>query len=318
MAVLTANRPHAERNTYGLPQGRAIRMALKAWFRDQRKAVARWLKTGRVETKDDSGNNDVSSFPAWDDFRLGDLPMSERMAPLIEAIWDQAGGEFLAKLGLDPDSWDVTNPYTAEAIRKAALAFCQATNATTTQNLADAIDELRTALQEGVVERGESLAWLTRRVAEIFDAAETWRARMIAASEASRAVHAAQERAAIESGVVTGFRWLLSEDACPLCQTVARRCPTVRLGQPFAVIGDNPDYSVIRFPPLHPSCQCTVVEVLDIDEQPEWHETIRDPVPEDQDKPTDEKSAAPLRRKAVLPPPRAMKPRPLSRKAIKC
>jgi hypothetical protein len=241
--------------------------------------------------------------------------MSERMAPLIAAIWEAAGEEFLIRLGLDPDVWSVTNPWTTEMIRQAALAFCSATNATTTQHLADAIEELRAALNEGIVERGESLEWLTKRVKEVFDQAETWRARRIAASEASRAVHAAQERAAIESEVVTGFRWLLSADACALCHTIARRCPVVRLGQPFAVIGDHPDYSTIRHPPAHPSCRCTLVEVLDTDEQPQWGETLIDPKPEDEDYAAVEEYEA--SQKAMPPPPRATKPRPLNRKAFR-
>lgn len=72
---------------------------------------------------------------------------------------------------------------------------------------------------------------------------------------------------------------------CSLCETIARRAPAVRLGQPFAVIGTNPTYSEIRFPPAHPHCNCTVIQVTDSDEPPKWAETLHQPTPEPEDYP---------------------------------
>lgn len=285
MEVLSvkSRRRHRERNTFGLPQGDRIRRELRAWFKAQRRAVVSYLKTGRIATKDETGGDIPQNIPSWDSFGLGDLPMAERMTPLLESIWDDAGQAFTAKLGLDPDSWSVVNPHTQEAINQASLDFCESTNATTHIELDDALRKTREALSEGLITRGDSVADLTRRVNEIFSGAETWRARRIAASEASRATHAAQEMAAAESGVVTGWKWLLSEDACPMCQVVARKAPAVKMGQPFAIVGDNPKYNTIKFPPLHPGCQCSLVEVLDIDPQPKWSQTLVDPTPEEQD-----------------------------------
>jgi hypothetical protein len=241
--------------------------------------VLRFIRTGRKDVGDEA----PTGLPGFDDFGLGSLPMSERMTPILESIWDEQGRAFTSRIGLDPDSWEVTNPRTQEAINKAALDFCQATNETTSLELGEALRQTRAALSSGLITQGESVADLTKRIGQIFDGAETWRARRIAASEASRATHAAQEMAGSESGVVTGWRWLLSEDACPLCQTVARRVPAVRLGQPFAVVGDSPVYSVVRHPPLHPGCQCALEPVLDIDRQPQWAATLDQPQPEEQD-----------------------------------
>ncbi len=287
LAILTKadRRVEAEQNTYGLPQGGAIRRALKGWFRSQRDAVLVYLRTGKVEQKD---VGDVPSIPDFDVFGLGDGPMSQVMTPLLEAIWDESGQEFMGRVGLDPDEWSVTNLNLRKAIEDAAFAFSASTNETTKQSIQDAVTSLRTALAEGIIDRGESLDQLTKRVKEIFSDAATWRARRIAASEASRAVHAAQEKAAYQSGVVTGWKWLLSSDACSLCQAVASSAPFVKLGQPFAVVGDNPIYSTVRYPPLHPSCQCTVVEVLDTDEQPEWSNTLIQPEPKSEDMPPEE------------------------------
>lgn len=96
-------------------------------------------------------------------------------------------------------------------------------------------------------------------------------------------MHAAQEQAAIESGVVAGLEWLVSAASCPLCTMVAAEANRVRLGQAFAEIGSNPDYRSIRYPPLHPSCRCSVVEVLKPEyggpEDPQWSKTLVDPRP---------------------------------------
>lgn len=280
---LRAKKPHrAEANTYGLPRGEAIRKELVSVFREQRRKLLAFLATGR---KDSEGDNLPHAWPDWNDFKLGALAMSERMTPLLEAVWDQAAGKFAPRVGLDPNTWQVVNPHTERMIAAAALAFSQSTNDTTSMQLDVALEKTRQALKEGVVEQGESVFYLTKRVKEIFDGAETWRARRIAQTETSRAVHAAQEQAAIASGVVTGWTWLLSSDACPLCQTIARRAPAVQLGQPFAQVGSNPHYSEVRFPPAHPHCNCTVNEVLDSDEQPSWAEPLHQPKPEAEDYP---------------------------------
>ena len=134
-----------------------------------------------------------------------------------------------------------------------------------------------------MVEKGDSVAELTKRVKKVFDGAETWRARRIAATEAARAVHAAQLQAAEDSEVVAGLEWLVSDDACPLCQKIASEARYMRLSQSFAVIGDNPHYKQIKYPPAHPSCQCAVVEVLKPEyggpEDPPWADTLDQPRP---------------------------------------
>lgn len=276
-------KPEAK-NTYKLPTGEPIRLALKTAFKAQRKQILASL----------SGKKAEPELPdAMPPFRLGDLAMSERMALLIEAYWDQSGTQLLSNVDVDPDAWDVRNPEVEAAIEKASLDFSASTNQTTSLALDKALSETRKALIAGVYTKGESLVELTKRVNAIFDQAETWRARRIAASEASRAVHAGQESAAIKSGVVLGWEWLLSEDACPLCQTVGRRAKFVRIGQPFAVVGDHPTYANVKHPPLHPSCQCSFREIVDQsdlpaelrDPEPDWASTLNQPKPEEQDKP---------------------------------
>jgi predicted transcriptional regulator len=239
---------HEPENTYDLPQGEDIRRQLEQWFGRQRDAVAKLIRgelPNRIEP--------LTRF---------DQPMAEAMTPLLSAYWDEGGKACYERIGLDPDEWKVTNPHTREKIERAAFNFCQSTNATTSDSLNSALSRLRKELAEGIVDRGEALPELTKRVNRVFDRAEKYRARRIAATETSRAVHAAQEQAAIESEIVVGFELLVSGDACPLCQRIAAEVRTVRIGQDFAVIGNNPDYMHIRHPPLHVSCQCAMIEVL--------------------------------------------------------
>lgn len=270
MILLKARKPA------GIDAARArLRTELAGVFERQRRAIIRYMRTG----KKDQGPPIPDGFPGFDDFNLGALAMSGRMTPLIRMIWDDAADSFAPRVGLDPDSWSVVNPHTERMIEEAALAFCEATNATTSQDLADATAKLRDELRAGIVDAGESLTELTKRVNAIFDQATTSRARTIAWTETARAVHAAQEQAAMASGVVAGWKWLLSGDACPLCVAIAARMPAARLGQAFAVIGSDPNYSEVRFPPAHPHCGCTLVEVLDTDPQPEWGATLHDPDP---------------------------------------
>lgn len=317
MAVL-----RRERNTYRLPTGGPLRRELVRAARAQRAAVLHWIATGETAPPAAKGLGPLAikgfwdwfrRFPGWDAFRLGARKMSERMTPILRAVWDQSARKFAPKVGLDPDEWSVVDPHTREMIERAALRLCESTLQTTSLAVDEAIRRTRAELIAGVVESGESVDQLTRRINKVFDAAETWRARRIAQTETARAVHAAQEQTAIASGVVAGWRWLLSEDACPLCQTVARRAPAVRLGQPFAVLSDDPDYGTVRQPPLHPHCNCTVQEILDVEAaETEWAETLHHPrpEPEDEDGPEpedrgedDEPAPAPTPPAPVTPPP---------------
>lgn len=257
---------HAEANTFGLPQGEPIRRELRVVFEAQRREVLAFLdpalgKSGRrMRRKDQRIGGNLPD--GWPEFRLGNLAMSERMTPLLSAYWDKAGRAWRASHDLDPDAWQVVNPHLRSKIEQAALVFCEATNNTTSLALADALGLTRQELIAGLFTAGEAIPKLVKRVNKVFDLAARWRARSIATSEASRAVHAAQETAGTEAGIVAGWEWLASSDACPLCLRIEADCKFVRAGEAFAVVGTHPTYSQVRFPPGHPGCQCSMVEVL--------------------------------------------------------
>lgn len=261
---------HAEDNTYGLPDGAPISAELREWLRRQREAVLAAIPDDTIP----------AAFP---DLTAADWtdPMAKRMTPLLASYWDDSGKSVFSRLGLDPDAWRVVNPHLERQIAGQALAFCQSTNDTTSKRIGDALRDLRAELTKGMVEEGESVRELAKRVQYVFESMSTSHATMIAATEASRAVHAAELAADVESEVVAGLELLLSSDACALCRKIATECKRVRLGEAFAVIGNNPHYKDVRHPPLHPHCQCTMIEVLKPEYggpvAPDWGQTLQQP-----------------------------------------
>jgi hypothetical protein len=269
---------HDEDNTYGLPQGERLRRILREWFARQRALVLGVIPA------------DLAMVPtALPDLNRFDDGMAQDVTPVLTTYWDQSGKATRAHLGLDPEEWRVTNPHLKAKIRSAAYDFCHATNTTTSRSLDSALKRLHATMVIGQATRGETLDQLTKRVNAIFDLAERWRARRIAATEASRAVHAAQMQAGDESGVVQGYELLLSSDACPLCRKIATECKAVKTGQPFAVIGENVHYREVRHPPLHPQCQCAMIEIISpwyggpVPDGVEWGETLDQPQKRDED-----------------------------------
>jgi hypothetical protein len=257
-------------NPFGLPAGTAIRRTLKRFLRRQLSKIMGGLS-----------REPLAAIPAVLDVTNWDDEMTSAMTPVIRPMWDKAGKRLYGELRLDPKSWEVVSPELVPQIEEQAFHFVASTNAATTLKLQAAHAELREALAGGLVDRGETLKQLTERVRGIYTGLSKSHANMIAATEASRAVHLAQEAAARESGVVVGWRWLLSGDACELCHRIANEVKAIPLGQPFAVIGDHEYYSEVRMPPAHPRCQCTAIAILSPEyggpENVEWAETLQQP-----------------------------------------
>lgn len=244
-------------NTHGLPAGKPLEDALKRFFKKQLIEVLKNLGSS-------VGVEPPSVFAKLANYN--DL-MASAMTPILSAYWDAAGKDVRARMGLDPDEWRVADPNTKTAIEDAAFAFCEATNETTTLALTDAHAALRKELIEGVVEAGESVRQLTERVKSVFTNASDYRAKRIAQTETSRAVHAASLKSAIDSGVASGKRWLLSANACPLCLRLKAEADAagddgVSLDGEFGSVGNDSIYSSIVMPPAHPYCRCSVTFVL--------------------------------------------------------
>lgn len=180
--------------------------------------------------------------------------LADECRPLIELMMEDEGKKLLSRVGASPDAFHVFNSKVKEKAEKASLDLAESTLETTTKDIDEALAATREAMAEGL-EEGESIADLTKRIGEIFDGAEGYRAERIAKTEASNAWHEGLRESAKASGVVTGFTWESSSDPCPECQNL-----------------DGTDLDLdASLPPAHPNCECTVLERLDesIDNQEE-------------------------------------------------
>lgn len=189
--------------------------------------------------------------------------LADRATPLIQLEWEAAANELLARVGVTDASavWNVQDARVREMIQEAVMQFCQETNDTTTLQLDMARQQVRDLLGDAMSSADlNTVAEMTNRVQAVFDQAETWRAQRIAVTESSRAVHMAQIDSAKASNVVAKMKWLASDDACEACLKLnnEERSP----GEPFAIESDDPNYGTVYGPPDHPSCQCTLTEVL--------------------------------------------------------
>lgn len=261
------------KNTYNLPSGDPLRRVLVKFFREQRKAFNDWLAAEQRKLAPFQLDRRVLlecklfppvKFPGWEHLGLGAKVLQKRILPVIEPVWESSGTKTLSRLrsarakklrrkDLSLD-FSVTNPKIKQAIEEATLRFSQETNDTTSLDLEDALAQVREDLESGM-ESGDTISEIADNIKDVFDKAEDFRAERIAATETSRAYHQAQMLADEESGVVPGYEWLASEDACQeICQAIMEEAQYIKAGTPFAIVDDDPDYGTIYFPPAHPNC----------------------------------------------------------------
>ena len=240
-------------NTFDLPEGVPLRRKLKQFARRQLKKIL-----GTVPTIGAPLPHSFPSLRDWTD------PMAAAMTPLISGYWDEAGKTTRARLGLDPDVWEVHDPHLHKMIAGQSFSFCQETNQTTDKELGEALDDLRREFEAGLVEHGDTIPELRKRVQGVFGRLSDDRAKMIAKSESSRAVHRASLQSAKESEVVQAKKWLAAKNSCDRCVGLEAKSAAnpEPLDAEFDHEGSHPEYSSNKEPPAHPHCRCTVVFVL--------------------------------------------------------
>lgn len=168
------------------------------------------------------------------------------VAPVIEVLFAEAGRQLLQRVGASSEVFDVFNPHVAEWARNAALKLSQSTLEKTSKDINQALDETRAALTQSMLE-GDRISDLTAKVADVFDALESWQCKRIAMTEASIAHNEGHRQGAIDSGVVKGFKWLTSSKPCPQCAELS---------------GKFIELDSASIPPLHPHCFCVLEDVL--------------------------------------------------------
>lgn len=308
--ILTKKAPGGEtRNTFGLPTGAAIRRELVQVFREQHAAILSYLDQSKAWDALEFKWGMPLAWPTWDSLDLGVSNIVGRVKDAIGSIWEKAGSSFLALLGLDPDGWDPNDPKNIALIEQGLKDLATEINQTTSDQLQKALDTVSQEVADGKLPADQAQAELTKDVSEIFGNAEDWRAKRIAVTEASRAYHQAIAAAAREFGEVSGWKWVCNGDPCDICLEIQAECQFMLDGRPFAIIGDNPTYSTIDYPPAHPNCMCSIEPVLISDEQPDWGQTLIQP--------SGKKSYAPMAVMGVTssPQPRAF-PTPVIRQRL--
>lgn len=275
-------------NIHGLPDGRALLAPLQRVIKRQRKAILKAIQTRpeaalkAVQTANQANHANQKDPISADPIRtirpirgskaLADLPgidwdewdddFRKSCAPVLEIYAENGARAANARLAATDEeaAWRVQLPQVREAVDQAAMQFAESTNATTSMQIDDAIAKLKADLTEGILSEENTVRELTKRVQAIFTGLERDRARLIAQTEASRAVHQGQLIAAEQSGMVVGFRWLAHPGACDACAELDGQ--SVDLGDAFADDGRGTAYSVVTAPPLHPNCLCSVTEDL--------------------------------------------------------
>jgi prophage DNA circulation protein len=120
--------------------------------------------------------------------------------------------------------------------------------------------DLELAIDKAVSEAGarQETPDLRAVVDDVFAAATESRSRSIAHTESSRAIHDSTVMAAESSGVVKGFKPIISADACEVC--MGHEGEFTSLDAAKRQIGE---YEGRGLPPWHPNDRCAVEEVLD-------------------------------------------------------
>ena len=253
--VATKIRGHSRR----LPRGSALAKSLRQQFKRQEVAA---LKRFKAITKAWTPPPELFDDMNWKAF---DEEMAAASAGHLAGYATQGVDDLkrklIARFPGEYDTWTVPPAQIQRAMDEAAFRFSTETNATTRLKLNEAMAKMRQDLAAGIVSTETSAADLTARVKGVFQDAETWRAQRIAVTESNRAIHEGQRIAAIDSGVVIGFKWLLSADACPICLDIEASQPVVDMKSPFAVQSDGV-YGIVMHPPAHPNCLLGETPVL--------------------------------------------------------
>lgn len=222
----------------------------------------------------DVGNNVAKPWLAIYDRKkeadpfTGPLLLAGKFIPIIEAWIDEAGRSLLVSLDQqDADKWLVQSPETLRAARTAALDLCQDTIDEFTRDTLRTLQGMRMDIAASI-ESGETAGELTARISTWIKDSARWRARRIAVTESARAYNTGVIAAGETLDFIAGYELLLSSDACPICQMIFRLCPVIRKGGTFGTNGSNKTYKDLKFPPFHPGCRCSILEVFE-NEMPE-------------------------------------------------
>jgi HK97 family phage portal protein len=184
--------------------------------------------------------------------------------PILKNIIKEQGDKALELVGLTDEVINIGSSKITQYLKKTPIKFATSINKTTNR-------KIREQLSEGIGNK-ESIQQLSERINEIFGWSKEARSETIARTETFRATGFSTEEAYRQSGVVTGKEWLTAFDerTCEFCGPMNGK--VIPLGETYIDKGEevdgsdngtlDNDYGSVDFPPLHPSCRCTLIPVL--------------------------------------------------------
>lgn len=239
-----------DRNAPKLPKQPVSDLAkeIRAWFDEVKDGLRVELGGSLVILADAAAKLDAIVGPALADmFKRGMLQEAAKYKP--------------------DEHWNVVPVRAAEALSRHRATVIEQVMDTT-------LNGLRKTIQEGV-EAGATISDLSVAVRDQIDETYSWRAENIARTETANALGAGRQAGLTELGIDTK-EWLLAGGPCPMCEGFAAAMvgKKIPIDQPFMRAGeswvgtDGKTYTAtrdIQHEPLHPSCRCAMVGVVEAD-----------------------------------------------------
>lgn len=239
-------------------QERMLKSVVNKFFKQQRDQVLVNLR----EKKSVKSPADTYIFDEVEETNA----LVEIVDPIMREIVQTAGDEALELL-------DSSNSFkfideVINAIKQNTLLFASSVNSTTRSLLQEAISA-GIANQEGVDK-------IASRVRGVYSDATKKRAQEIARTETIRASNLGSVAGYRQSGLVEFKEWLtaLDERTCEFCLAMEKEYRVRRLDETFLAKGTElkgvdggiykVNYDDLLAPPLHPSCRCTVLPVVNV------------------------------------------------------
>lgn len=187
--------------------------------------------------------------------------MKAALAPILLALIVEAGQDASREVGRQPSQFDATEQPVLDYYQARSERIATDVNAETEK-------QLRATVGQGI-DDDETQDQLRARIELVMGAALTYRSDRITQTETTRAQGFGDTEAWRQAGNVTGKEWAVrSGNPCPFCLSMDG--VIVSLDQDFLSLGDVMtadgkkmaiNYDNIPYPPVHPNCQCIVLDV---------------------------------------------------------
>lgn len=244
----------------------AVQEVFRAQAREVLDNFDRDIKTIKIQADD--------LISALFDMQKWNKVLGEKKEPFVRYTL-MSGGERALRQIAEEQIFDPMNPKVFSALEKQRIGSVQSTNS-------DVIKRLRKTLAMGM-ELNETVPDLRKRVVGVFEELEKYSAERIARTETIWAWNEGAVQGYIQSGVVEKKQWLSSSDSrsCDFCPTLDGKTISVEANY-FEKGGDDLDviigkdedgkeihrtlsfvYEDVGHPPLHPSCRCAIVAVVE-------------------------------------------------------